>query len=185
MDLTHRAEHPFPDLMGCLPHRVVSRVLVTHLGDAVVLLGNLTQPASFPNGPRQRLLAINVLAHLHRRGGNHGVSVIGGRDRDGIELVPHRLEHLAIVDVLIFDLHQRGEAIEKLAVDVAEANHFTQAIGGFGVAPPLATDPDAGDLHFFVRRSRLLSQRAPRHPEPGTNRGRGLQELSTVCVSTH
>ena len=57
-----------------LENQAIARLaLVAHLGGQFLFRGKLTQDASFMHRLHKRLLAVDMLAHLHGHGGGHGV----------------------------------------------------------------------------------------------------------------
>ena len=100
----------------------------------------------------QRLLRVDVLAEFHRRHRRGVVRVVGRGDRDDVDLVAHRGEHLAVV--LEF-LRARVAflaaarllaplALEAVAVDIAECDHLRLRVRGDlrGVGRALAAGAD-------------------------------------------
>mgnify|MGYP006189346787 CR=1 FL=1 len=96
--------------------------LIAHLRFDACRLSHLRQLPSFPNTVRQRLLAVNVLAQLHRGHGLHEVHVVRRADDHGVDVLPFLIEHLAEIPKagglgMPFERSRRTHV-----VDVAEGN---------------------------------------------------------------
>jgi len=71
------------------------RALVPHRSRNLVFLGQLSESSGLVDGSRERLLAEDVLAGFDGIGRGNGVSVVGCRDHNCVDLSVHRIEHLA------------------------------------------------------------------------------------------
>ena len=119
MHFLHVADLARPDnFAGCLGALVVP-ALIAHLGRNLVLHGGVRQQLRFPRRPRQRFLAVDVLAVLHGEPRDRRVHVIGRGDHHRVDVLALGLEHLAIVFVLIRLRILREAARRTLLVDVA------------------------------------------------------------------
>ena len=120
---------------------------------------------------RQRLLAVDVLAHLHGHDGGRGVRVVGRADRHGVDLLAHLVEHLAVVDVTFWPSGtSRACRLASVLVDVAEGDDVAEVAGLVDVAGALAADADAGDVQLLVGAEPPAQPCRPRAkiPNPAT-----------------
>ena len=189
MDLADLADGPVPDPLVEEAGALSGVALVPHLGDEVPLLRFLAQKAGLLDGVGERLLAEDVLAHLHGRHRYDGVIVVGHRDGDGVE-VPLLLEHPPEVAVLgglcehglLFGRHERRaqELGHHEVVDVAEGADVLGA-DAHDVRLPLSHDADTADVQRVARR--LVPPAAEDMPRDddhtGRRGGRPAHELAT------
>ena len=96
-----------------------------------------------------------MLAGSDCLGSDDGVGVVGGCDHDGVSLVEHLVEHLAIVVVLLCLRIFLEHRVSVLPVDVAESDevlglHFPEVSGS------TATDTDTEDVQFVDGSDFLL-----------------------------
>lgn len=99
--------------------------LVPHLGDDPKFFFGPHQDFRFLEGAGEGLLDVDVLAERHRLNGGGEVGVVGGADRDGIDVLTHLIEHLAeIMEALgigvAFEIF--SNVLWKFEVDIAERN---------------------------------------------------------------
>src|SRR6185436_15700691 len=108
------ADRPLLDVLDRRPRLGVRVPLVAHLrGDLRVRLGLAGEHARLFDRPAQRLLHVDVLAEIHRRGRDRRVHVIGRGDDHRVDVLL-LVEHLAVVAVL-FDLRYLvDEALQHL-----------------------------------------------------------------------
>src|SRR6185503_17793795 len=125
--------------------------LVAHLGGELLLGGELSEDAGLVDGLHQGLLAVDVLAELHRGACDDAVAVVGGGDGDGVDLVAHLVEHFAKifegfgVGVLL------GRELEVVGIDVAQGDDLAAGLGRvFNVGGALAGAADGGDADLLV-----------------------------------
>ena len=150
--------------------------LVTHLGPHLGFRGLQAKLTRLPDGVRERLLAVDVLAHAHGDHGRQRMHVVGRRNGHGVEAVTEPGEHLAPVavmrhaGVLLINL---GEAA---SIDVAEADEMGLGVRGafVDVGFAFAVDADRGDLDLRVQ----VTCSDDRGKGEGRERG-GAQEVST------
>ena len=180
VDFLHGADLAGLDLRGGLAHRVEGRVLVAHLRGDAMLAGEFAEAAGFPDGAGERLLAVDVLAHPHRLGGDHGVGVIGRADGHGVDAVAQLVEHLAVVGEFVVGLVGLRHAVEELGIDVAEGVDLAVAGDVLDVALALAADADAGDLHPLEGRLALGGLQRAGDPVAHARERRGLQEFAAI-----
>ena len=162
-----------------LAEPVVDAALVAHLGADAVFLGQFAKPARFVNRARERLLRIDVLAGLDRRGGNDRVHVVGRADGDRVDLVHHFRVHIAVVDERLGVFEFLMLALERVCIDVAKRDDLAVVARMGNVAAALAADADAGDRNRFESgRARLLTEVAGSDQKPRARyRGR-LNEIA-------
>ena len=144
--------------------------LIAHLGGHLVLLGRLGHQPGLPNRVRQRLLAIDVLAHPHGPHRRVAVSMIGRGNRHRVEaffLVQHDAEIAIYLGVRIDD---RGIVLPLPSASVIHvAKRRNRPSGGIHTAdltPTLAPDPDTAHVDPIVG-----PEHTPRN-ERGSNRHR-------------
>ena len=78
------------------PARVrIAMPLISHLCGDFVFTRDFRQLPRLKHGVRERFLAINVFAHLHRHQGCRRVHVIGRGNRDAVEVLAFLVEHHA------------------------------------------------------------------------------------------
>src|SRR6185503_7976516 len=105
----------------------------------------------------------------------------GGADGDGVDLLRHLLEHLAVVEVLLRVRVLLGGLVVALVVDVADrddvlARHVAH------VASALAAGADAGDVQLGIGRFFLaVADLATGDPESRSGRAGVGEELSTTA----
>ena len=131
---------PFPNLSSALT-RVA---LIPHLRHHTPLAGRGGEGAGFGDGPRQRFLAIHVLATLHRLHRDDRVCVVWSRDDHRVD-VRFAIEHLTVVGIGcgIGVLPERPR--REPGVDVAEC-HDVLAAAPLEVGSPSAADADPRDV---------------------------------------
>ena len=152
----HRAVGPAVELLHVAPHaRVAQRLvapharmaLVAHLADDARLELRLEHELALLDGAGERLLHVDVLAGEHAVHGDVGVRVVRRADLHDLELVAHRLEHVAVVR----ELRNAGvlllPAVERARVDVAHRDKLAaRRDEAFRRGPAHAPAADGGEL---------------------------------------
>ena len=182
VNFVHGADLAGFDLGGGFAHRIERGELIAHLRGDAHFAGNLAEPACFPDRVGKRLLAVDVLAHLHRLGRDHRMTVVGHGNHHCVDLVAELVEHLAVVGVVVLGLVGLGHAFEKIGVDVAEGEDFSVPRHVLHVAFAFAADAHAGDLHLFERRLALGRLERTSDPIAHARQRRSLQELATISL---
>ena len=59
--------------------------------------GEAGHPPRLVDAPGERLLAVDMLAQLHGRQAHRRVHMVGNADDDRVDLLVHRIEHLAVI----------------------------------------------------------------------------------------
>jgi len=98
---------------------VFRRALIPHLRGDFVLIGDFFHHAGFIHVVGERLLAIDVLLHLHGHDAGRRMRVIGSAHGHGVDLLVHLLQHLAKVVVLLGVGKSLGLRVELIVIDVA------------------------------------------------------------------
>ena len=114
------------------------------------------------HGTRKRLLAIDVLAALHRRHRGHCMRMIGRGNEHRLNVLVHGIQHPSEV----FEWFGIGSLLKNIAgsslVHVTEGHDFPSAPGEIvEIAAALAADSDAGQFEFaicLVGKSQLASR---------------------------
>jgi hypothetical protein len=76
LHLTHRPDDAVPDPLAHQPRPLSASALIAHLGRNLRLSRRVGQQRCFVDCVGQRLLHVDVLAHLHRHHGDRGVRVV-------------------------------------------------------------------------------------------------------------
>ncbi|MCR4415328.1 MAG: hypothetical protein NUV77_23190 [Thermoguttaceae bacterium] len=177
MDL---ADGAVPDPLAEDADRLERVPLVAQLRDDVVLFGGLHQRAALVDRMGQGFLAIDVFAAPDGRHGGHGVEVVGRGHHHGVDLLLHRVEHLAEV----LELRGVGPAPERVrgapGIDIAQG-HDVLATDRVQVAGPHAPDANARDVQLLVggRLAALGHGVAGHDRRHGHGGWRRLDQLST------
>ena len=121
--------------------------LVAHLADDARLELRLEHELALLDGAGERLLHVDVLAGEHAVHGDVGVRVVRRADLHDLELVAHRLEHVAVVR----ELRNAGvlllPAVERARVDVAHRDKLAaRRDEAFRRGPAHAPAADGGEL---------------------------------------
>ena len=139
------------DHLNRTPQAVAGAALVPHLGGDVFLGGHAAKLTGFEDGLRERLLAVDVLAQVHRRHGCGAVQVVRSGNRDRIDGLVHFREHLAEIDEFpglgkLFRLF-----VEHAGIDIANGHDVAPALCGFvHIAVTLSAHADAGYVDSAV-----------------------------------
>ena len=118
-------------------------------------------------------------------GGGDAVRVVGRADRHGVDVLPHLVEHLAEVVVLLRVFEADRRLVQALVVDVADGDHLAVVPGVAGVAGPLAADADAGEANFFQGTPAFARGDAAGDPKPGPHGSRRLHKLAARLSAAH
>ena len=180
VDLADLADRARADDLRTATEPGVGRPLVAHLRADALLPGRLAHQPCFPDRVRQRLLAIDVLAHPHGGHGGRRMVMVGRGDDHGVDLRALLLEQPAIVGVALGVLELLEVLSGPLLIDVADRDDLAEVRHVLGVALPLASHADAGEVQHLVGpdATRPAMPAIGEHPEP---RDRGpVQERSTI-----
>ena len=186
MDFLHVAERVAAQQINGVAEFRVGRPLVAHLRGDVVLLRSQPHLAGFLDRARQRLLAIDSLAGLHRHHRDHRVVVIRHAHRhrvdalaDGVEKFTEVIEPLRLDEAFFL-----GLLVEGIIVDVADRDDVAVALDLLGIAGPFAADADAGELQPLVGRlaggSGIGPRAASADESAQSDHSRGLDEIAPV-----
>jgi len=93
MSFADFANRAAPNQLHPSTQTVLGASLVAHLRNHFVLRRRLAHHSRFMHGASQRLLAINVLAALHRRHRGNYVRMIRCGDEHRLNLLIHGIEH--------------------------------------------------------------------------------------------
>ena len=146
------ADGSVPDHFGALAGAFVRISLIAHLRGDLIFRGEVGEQARFPNGARERLLTIDVLAALHRPGGADGVHEIRRGDDDGVDVL-FLIEHLAEVGIPGRLVELVEHFLGAVGVGIAEGDDiFLGVVADGDAATRLASRADGGDVQFFIRR---------------------------------
>ena len=97
----------------------------------------------------QRLLAIHVLAQVHRQHTGRGMSMIGRAHQHGVDLFLHAAEHLAEVDEGTGLGPAACGAGQEILIDVAEGHDVLAATGVVVGRSPIG-NAHAGDIQLAL-----------------------------------
>ena len=201
-----------PDPLGGLAMPLGRAALVAHLRGDARLPGDPGHGAGFRDVVGQRLLAVDVLAGLHREDRDVGVEVVRGGDEDGVDrllLLQHHPEVLVdgarvvggLRAVGLFDLGPDrappglSPVVERpqvpLLARVGDGDDL--AVGlleqGPEIAASLAADADDGDVHLVARghEPRAAQDVAGEYGRGGDGGRRGGHELAAAgsALSAH
>ena len=152
MDLADRADRAGPDQLGQQPGLFARLALVAHLRGDLGLLGDLAHLAGLVDRVRQRLLAVDVLAHLHGHDADHGVQVVGRGSHHRVDVLLG-FEHLAEIGVVLGVGEFLGETRQDVLVHVAEGHdvdHVLLACATADVANAHAVQSHAGNVELLL-----------------------------------
>ena len=126
----------------------------------------------------QRLLAMDMLAHLHGRDAHDGVLVIRGGHHHGVDVLLG-FEHLAEIPVQFGVRETLGIVVQRPLVHVAEG-HNVLARDRPDVTIAHATDTDTCNVELFARRclARSTENMARDYLKSDRGRGGGSQKAS-------
>ena len=177
----HLADLAVPDPVANLLHAFARRTLVTHLSGDALLGGQLGQQTRLVNRVGKGLLAVDVLAQLHRGARYQSVSVVGGTADNGVDLVADLVVHLAPVPETLSLRVAVESALGIVPVGIAESHDvLVRYVAQHGCAS--SADADTGDVQL-VRRSFVPECRshyvAGNHGHGCQTRRRGLQKVSS------
>ena len=153
MRFVHLADHAATQRRNRCAVGTVTVDLRTHLRDDASLRRQIRHLAALIQIVRDRLLTIDVLAKTHRGQRNRTMHMVGCRDNDGIDVLAHRVEHLAIVRERLGACILLGRVAKVVGVDVAQRGdvHVLAAGGRVEIAAPHTANADACDVQRFQR----------------------------------
>ena len=139
------------------PEIAVAALLAADLKDALVVAHGFHEALAFVDGEGERLLAVNILAGLHREQVYKRVPVVGRARDDGVDVVAlHelakvlvRLRHLAVLRELL------GSGFGMTVINVADGKHVTVSGRTRAVGTALAATTDQCDARTVVGTERL------------------------------
>ena len=166
--------------------------LIAHLGGELFLGGEAAHFAGFPDGLGERLLAIDMFAHLEGRHGGQTVHMIWRGDRHRVNRFAHLLEHLApiaislgVVGAALFGgavLELGIFLVECVRIDIAQGDDVAAESKHAGrIAVPFSADANAGDVDALVGPLPAQEVRSAHHRRAGEKRS-GFEEVTTVSV---
>ena len=151
MEFERFSDHAGLDELHRAPEAALRTALVAHLGSEFLVAGEISHHAGFPHGLGEGLLAIDVLAHLHRHDAGDSVDVIRCGNSDAVDLIAHFGEHFAEVRVFLGIGEPLGHGIEPLLVNIAETDDLSAAFRGVeSITLSFACDTDTADLETGV-----------------------------------
>ena len=168
-----------------LAQAVFGRALIAHLRGHLVLGGDLFHHAGFIDVVRQRLLTIDVLAHLHRHDAGRRMRVIRSAHGHRVDVLIHLLQHFAKIVVFLGVREFASLRLQMMVVDIAQGDDVAVIAGLVGVTVPFASHSDAGDVDFFVGRFAVGQCKSPGHPEAHPRQGSLFQEIATAGFGFH
>ena len=175
---THGADRAVLDPLDGLAMPLARTAVVTHLRRDLGLLRDPRHDARLTNVVRERLLAVHMLARLHRKDGDVRVQVIGGGDEDGVnrlfflehdpEVLVHRTGMIrGLGGIVLFDFRLHRAASRFAAVVPRGQVPLVGRIGerddlavlfleeGARVGPPLAAGADQRHVDLVARGDEL------------------------------
>ena len=139
-------------LSGGFAEPVADASLVAHLRADAGLLREFLHPARFVDRSHERFLRVDVLAHLHRRGGDNRVHMVGRADRYGVKFVSHFREKFTIIGIRLRVGKFFFLTVKSVVVDVAKADDFAVISSLRDISRAFAADADARDRDALKRR---------------------------------
>ena len=179
----HRPDQPSLDPLADLADALGRMPLIAHLRRLPRALGGLAlERTHLADRARERLLAVDVLAHLERHHRGRGMHVIGCRYGDRVDVVALLLEHLAVVLVALGSRPGAKGTLGALPVDVGEGDELFARHAAY-VIESHSAHADAGDAQLLCR---LLAvgecMQRPRHGGDGTNGREATDEAATIEI---
>ena len=151
MEFERFSDHAGLDELHRASEAALRTALVAHLGGEFLVAGKISHHTGFPHGLGKGLLAVDVLAHLHRHNPGHSVDVIRCRDGDTVDLIAHFREHLPKIRVFLGVGERLGHRIEPLLVNITETDDLSAAFRGIeSITLSFACDTDTADLETGV-----------------------------------
>jgi len=186
VDLVDGADRTGPDEFHDPPVVVAGVNLGADLGGHLLLAGQVRHDPRLLDRVRQRLLAVDVLAHPKGHGRGRGMRVVRRRDDDGVDAAVHLAKHPAEVSVAFGLGVLLGGLGKVMFVHIAEGDDVLAADAA-QVGPAPAGHADDGDGEFLV--GRRLRPADPQHQRPGQHGpgggGRALQESAACQTVRH
>ena len=159
--------------------------LVAHLGDQVIITGDVAHHASFVDGVSHWLLAEAMLAHPHGHQSRRTMSMIRRADRHCIDALAHFIEHLAEIIVC----PGTGELVlgttERVVVDIADRDDVPIRFCITGVTGAFTTDTDTAKADFVDRGSAGFGRDSTGGPKASASGSRRLHEITSVRSVCH
>ena len=166
--LTDLADGLFLDELNN-PVDVSDRVtLDAELGGDLLFAGKVGHDSYLLNRMSHRFFAVEMLAKLQCRNGGVEVGMVRGADGDRVDVLGHRIEHLAEI-VELFRLGKLGVGVPGSAViDIAESDDVLIA-QRVQVGPSASANSDAGDIELLAWKGAEAGRGHTRHPgsKPG------------------
>lgn len=151
MEFKRFSDHAGLDELHRASEAALGTALVAHLGGEFLVAGKISHHTGFPHGLGKGLLAVDVLAHLHRHNAGHSVDVIRCGNSDTVDLIAHFGEHFAEIRVFLGVGERLGHGIEPLLVNIAETDDLSAAFRGIeSITLSFACDTDTADLETGV-----------------------------------
>ena len=152
------------------------------------LLQDLDNLLAFLNGERERLFAINVLSCLHSFNCNLRMPMVGGHDRDNIDVFA--IEDLTIIFVFvssaalnICDPLLGPSAV--IGIDITNCDTVSEGHGiGTNGIPTTARTDAAEDRPFVLPKGRRMDRlgiEVRNHPGRSGSCRCGFKKISTLC----
>ena len=150
MHLADLADIARPENLARRLQRLVVEALVAHLSRHLIFGRGFGQQVRFVRGARERLLAVHVLAVLHREQGDGGVQMIGRGDHHGIDVLALFVEQLA--KIFVFGCVGVGAVSGSGAgvIDIAERHDVLRRGGALHDGRAARAEPDGGDIQLLV-----------------------------------
>ena len=146
MDLANGPQRAGPEDLDGPAERLGGGALVAHLGGDLALCGQLPQRAALAEVVGQRLFAEDVLAGPHRGRGDDGVGVVGHGGDDGVDLLIHLIEHLAVVAETAGVGDLLCSALGTAVVDIAQGHDIGHVGHGIDEPEPRPDKPTSATL---------------------------------------
>ena len=164
VDFLDRADDAGLQHLDAAAQLIGGTALVAHLRHDAGGLRQLAQAAGLPDRVRQRLLDIDMLAHLHRHRRGGRVHVVGRGDGDRVDAVLFLEEHVAEVaieaDVGEFLADFLGLPVQRVLVHIAQRADAHAGLHHLAdIAAALAAATDCGEEQLRgagIRRPRGL-----------------------------
>ena len=145
--------------------------LDAELGGDLLFAGKVGHDPDLLNRVSHRFLAVEMFAELQCRNGGVEVGMVRGADGDRVDVLGHRIEHLAEV-VELFRLGELGIGVPgAVVIDIAEG-HDVLIAQCVQVGPAASANSDAGDIELFAWKGAKAGRGDTRHPgsKPGHRR---------------
>ena len=179
VNLPHLAQHARLNQLHQSTRVGTAMTLIAHLRGDFVLPRDLGHLARLGHRMGERLLAINVFAHLHRHEGGRGVHVVGRRNGHGIDIPAFLLQHQSE----IFELP--GLRIFFECPGAVDFIHIAQGVNVLiihvgDVAGAFSAHADAGDVQAVVCTKDVATGYERKGHRGGRGGGRAFHKLATA-----